>query len=68
MVFTAYVCDDFVMTESGVLIIFGNNAEFSSNDREMVQKFIENSSFNAVVCPATFKDANGKVPSRIQFK
>jgi hypothetical protein len=68
MVFTAYVCDDFEMTESGVLYIFGNYAEFSSNDRVMIEKFMFNSFFNAVVCPAIFKDVNGKVPSRIQFK
>ena len=68
MVFTAYVCDDFEMTESGVLTISGNYAEFSSNDRVMIEKFIENSFYNAVVCPAIFKDKNGNPPCRVQFK
>tara|TARA_R100000951_G_scaffold100889_1_gene91844 strand:- start:815 stop:1021 length:207 start_codon:yes stop_codon:yes gene_type:complete len=67
MVFTVYVCDGFWMTESGVLNVHGKFAEFSSNDRVMIEKFIEDSFFNAVVCPAIFKDATGKVPSRIQF-
>ena len=68
MVFTAYVCDDFVMTESGVLGIFGNYAEFTSNDREVVEQFINNSSYNAVVCPAIFTDEFGVQPKRILFK
>ena len=67
MVFTVYVCDDFEMSESGVLKVFSNYAEFSSNDRMMVEEFIKNSTHNAVVCPAIFKDVNGKVPSRIMF-
>jgi len=68
MVFTVYVCDDFEMTESGVLVVLGNYAEFTTNDRVMVEEFIENSTYNSVVCPAIYRDENGKVPSRIIFK
>ena len=68
MVFTAYVCDNFELTDSGVLEVFGNYAEFSTNDREMVEQFIENSSYNAVVCPATFTNEFGVQPKRVIFK
>ena len=68
MVFTAYVCDDFELTDSGVLVIFGNYAEFTSNDRRMVEQFMNNSFYNAVVCPALFKDEFGVQPKRILFK
>ena len=68
MVFTAYVCDDFELTNSEVLVIFGNYAEFTSNDREVVEQFMNNSSYNAVVCPAIFTDEFGVQPKRIIFK
>ena len=68
MVFTAYVCDDFELTDSGVLVIFDNYAEFSTNDREMIDQFIENSSYNAVVCPATFTNEFGVQPKKVIFK
>jgi len=68
MVFTAYVCDDFELTDSGVLVIFDSYAEFSSNDREVVEEFINNSFYNAVICPALFKDQFGVRPNRILFK
>jgi hypothetical protein len=68
MVFTAYVCDNYELTDSGVLVIFGNYAEFTSNDREMVEQFIDNSSYNAIVCPAIFTDAFGVPAKRILFK
>ena len=68
MVFTAYVCSDFEMSESGVMTICGSFAEFSSNDRTMVEKFIANSFENAVVCPAIYSDENGNAPSGVIFK
>ena len=68
MVFTAYVCDEFELTDSGVLVIFGIYAEFSSNDREMVEQFMHNSSYDAVVCPAIFTDEFGVQPKRILFR
>ena len=68
MVFTAYVCDDYELTDSGVLVIFGNYAKFSSNDREMVEQFMNNNSFTDVVCPAMFTDEFGVQPKRILFK
>ena len=68
MVFTAYVCEDFELTDSGVLVIFGNYAEFTSNDRGMIEQFIEASSHNAVVCPAIFTDEFGVQPKRVLFK
>ena len=68
MVFTAYVCSDFEMSESGVMYIWNSIAEFSSNDRTMVEKFIANSFENAVVCPAIYFDENGRAPSGVIFK
>lgn len=68
MVFTAYVCSDFDMSESGVMYIWNSIAEFSSNDRTMVEKFIANSFENAVVCPAIYSDENGRSPSGVIFK
>ena len=68
MVFTAYVCSDFDMSESGVMYIWNSIAEFSSNDRTMVEKFIANSFENAVVCPAIYFDENGRSPSGVIFK
>ena len=68
MVFTAYVCDDFELTDSGVLVVFGNYAEFSSNDREMVENFIANSFYGAVVCPAIYTNESGESPKKILFK
>tara|TARA_R110000772_G_scaffold199435_1_gene310056 strand:+ start:289 stop:498 length:210 start_codon:yes stop_codon:yes gene_type:complete len=67
MVFTAYVCDDFELRDSGVLVIYGNYAEFTSNDSEMVQKFIDNGFYNAVVCPALYKNEFGARPKKIKF-
>jgi len=67
MVFTAYVCSDFEMSESGVMYIWNSIAEFSSNDRTMVEKFIANSFENAVVCPAIFRDEAYRTPSRVIF-
>ena len=67
MVFTAYVCDDYELRDSGLLIINGNYAEFTSNDREMVEQFIDNSSYNAIVCPAIFKNEFGVEVKRILF-
>lgn len=68
MVFTAYVCDDFKLTESGTLEIFGNHAEFKSNDREIVEQFINNSIHDAVVCPSIFTNEFGVPPKKIIFK
>ena len=68
MVFTVYVCDDFQLNDSGVLTIFGNYAGFSSNDKKMVDDFIEHSYYGAVVCPATFTDEFGVKPKKVIFK
>ena len=68
MEFTAYVCDDFTLTKSRELIIYGNHAEFKSNNREMIQNFISNSFYNAVVCPTTYTDEFGVQPNKIIFK
>ena len=68
MVFTAFVCDYFELTDLGVLEIFGSYAEFTSNDREMVEQFINNGFYNAVVCPALFKNEFGVRPKRVLFK
>jgi hypothetical protein len=68
MVFTAYVCSDFEMSESGVMTIWGSIAEFSSNNREVVEKFIANSFENAVVCPVLYFDELGRTPSGVIFK
>lgn len=67
MEFIVYVCDDFEMTESGVLVVFGNYAEFTTDDRVTAQEFIDNSTYNSVVCPSIYKDENGNVASRIIF-
>ena len=68
MVFTAYVCDDFQMGESRVLTIFGNYAEFTSDDSVMVYDFINNSKYNAVVCPQLYTNGEGLRVSRVIFK
>ena len=68
MVFTAYICDDYELTDSGVLVVYGNYAEFTSNDREMVEEIVNNSSHNAIVCPAIFTDEFGVPPKRVLFK
>jgi hypothetical protein len=68
MIFTAYICDDFTLDQNGVLVIWENYAEFTSNDSEMVQQFINKSFENAVVCPQLYVDKDGMRVKRVIFK
>jgi hypothetical protein len=68
MVFKTYVCDDFKMKKSGTLTIYGLQAEFKTNEKDMVTEFIKRNNYDAVVCPAIFKDENGLTPKKIIFK
>ena len=67
MVFTAYLCDDFEMRDSGLLTIFGSYAEFRSNDSEEINSFIENYPHNAVVCPQLYVNEKGVRVKRVIF-
>jgi hypothetical protein len=59
MEFTAYICDDFTFdTRSQRLTITGVLAKYTANNKMMVQRFIENSFENAVVCPQLFVDGD----------
>jgi len=68
MVFTAYICDDFYLNEQGILTIWGNYAEFTSNDSEIVNNFINKSFGNAVVCPQLYVNKEGVRVKRVIFK
>lgn len=67
MVFTAYLCDDFKLSNSGVLTIYGSYAEFRSNDSEEIKLFIKNSSYSAVVCPQLHTNEDGVRVKRVVF-
>jgi len=68
MVFTAYICEDFTLDHNGVLRIWENYAEFTSNDSEIVQNFINKSFENAVVCPQLYINGEGIKVKRVIFK
>ena len=68
MVFTAYICDDFSLDENGVLVIWGNYAEFTSNDSEIINKFINKSFEDAIVCPQLYVNKDGMRVKRVIFK
>ena len=62
MEFTAYICDDFTFdSKSKKLTISGVLAKYTSDNRIMVQRFIENSFWNAVVCPQMYVDGETRL-------
>lgn len=64
MKYTLYICNDFKF-ENKTLTITDVLGILKSNDKNVMNNFIDKSNYNAVVCPELFMDENKDKPNKI---